>query len=801
MKVSLNWIKDFVDIAEPLNVIADKLTMAGLEVNDIEVIGSGWDNVVVGQITAVNPHPNADRLSLPTVDLGTEQTSVVCGAPNLKVGDKVPFARVGATLLDPDTGKMATLKPAKIRGVESKGMVCSEKELGLSDRHLGILILGEDAPIGTPLADYLGDTVLNIEITPNRPDCLSVIGIAREIAALTRQSIHIPEIVYEDTGASIDDQVSIDINAPDLCPRYSASLIKNVKIGDSPAWMQQRLLACGMRPISNIVDVTNYVMLEYGQPLHSFDFEKLRGNKIIVRRASDYEPVTTLDDNEKELNSSMLVIADVMGAIAVAGVMGGANTEVTEDTTTILLEAASFNPRSIHYTGRTLNLPSEACMRFERGISAGITISALKRATQLIAQLGDGEIAKGIVDMYPGEQKPELIKISTGEVKRYLGIEYSIDRITDALTSLGFDCKKSERADEITAVAPYWRSDIRWTVDLIEEVARILDYNNIPTTMISEPIPSENPDPEISLKRKVRYTLTGYGFQELVTYTLTSLDMLGKLSTEPYPVDPPPLALFNPSSIEQEYLRCSLRVNLLSAVSSNRRYEDGGIRIYELGKVYIPRDDDLPDEHDELCGLISGPWTDKSWLTGEEAPDFYTAKGVIEGLLGRLGIIASYEGCSDHGLHSSKQAAIVVNGDIVGVIGEVHPKVRENFEISEEVYLFELDMKALLQHAAVARMYKPVYRFPPMVMDFALVTDIGITHKQILNIIESYSLVTDVAIFDVYSGEQVTPGKKSLAYRVTFQSPDHTLTEKEVNKVEKQILERLSKELGAILRS
>ncbi|MFC1920993.1 phenylalanine--tRNA ligase subunit beta [Chloroflexota bacterium] len=801
MKVSLNWLKDYVDINEPVEAISEKLTMAGFEVNDIEVIGAGWDNVVIGQITAINPHPNADRLNLPSIDLGTEQTSVVCGAPNLKIGDKIPFARVGARLIDPQSGKMATLKPAKIRGVESSGMVCSEKELGLSDRHEGVLVLADDAPLGTPLVDYMGDTVLNLDITPNRPDCLSVIGIAREIAALTGQTIHIPEVTYEETGTSLDDRVSIEINAPDLCPRYSASLITGVKIAESPAWMQQRLLACGMRPISNIVDITNYVMLEYGQPLHSFDFDKLRGGKIIVRRASDYEPITTLDDNDRELNSSMLVIADPMGAVAVAGVMGGASTEVTDNTTSILLEAASFNPASIHYTGRTLNLPSEACMRFERGISAGITIAALRRATQLIAQLGEGEVAKGIVDVYPGEQKPESVTISAGEVKRYLGIEYSLEQITEALTLLGFECNKSGTANEISTVAPYWRSDIRLTVDLIEEVARILDYGNIPLTMISEPIPRQNPDPAISIKREVRHLLAGYGFQETVTYTMNSLEVLNKLSTEPYPVNPPPLRVANPMTSEQEYLKPSLRANLLLTLQSNRRHEDGGIRIFEVGKVYIPRKGDLPDERDELCGLISGPWTDNSWLTEEDLPDFFTVKGVVETLLGRLGVEASYENCSDHGLHTSRQAAIVINGDIIGTIGEVHPKVRENFEIDEDVYLFEIDLASLLPHTTGDRMYKPIYRFPAMVRDMALVTNYEVTHKQIIDIMESYSLVTEVSIFDVYSGEQVPAGKKSIAYRLTFQSPDHTLTDKEVNKVEKQILDRLEKELGAVLRS
>ena len=428
MKVSLNWLKEYVDITVPLDDLAEKLTMAGFEVGGLNDIGSGWENIIVGQKKVINPHPNADRLTLPTVDLGTEQATVVCGAPNLKVGDKVAFARVGAKLIDGYTGEVATLESAKIRGVVSSGMVCSEKELGISDSHEGIMVLPGDAPVGTPLADYLGDVVIDIDITPNRADCLSVIGIAREIAALTGQNLHIPEVSYKESTSPLDQQIAIEISAPDLCPRYCASLITGVKIAESPAWMQQRLLACGMRPINNLVDVTNYVMLEYGQPLHSFDYEKIRGKKIIVRRATQYEPMTTLDGNERELDSGMLVITDVMGVVAVAGVMGGANSDVTGETTSILLEAASFNAASIHYTGRTLGIPSEACMRFERGISRELTLPAIKRATQLLAELGGGEVARGIVDVYPDKLVQRPIMLSVGEVKRHLGVEYSLEQ-------------------------------------------------------------------------------------------------------------------------------------------------------------------------------------------------------------------------------------------------------------------------------------------------------------------------------------------------------------------------------------
>ena len=667
MKVSLKWLKEYVDITLSPTALAEKLTMAGLEVKGAEVIGGSWEDIVVGQIKAINPHPNADRLTLPTIDLGTEQATVVCGAPNLRLGDKVAFARVGARLIDGHTGQVATLKSAKIRGVVSSGMVCSEKELGISDRHEGIMVLPDEAPVGTLLGDYLGDAILNLEVTPNRPDCLSVIGIAREVAALTGRSLHFPEVGYKEAASPIEQQVTVEISAPDLCPRYCASLITGVKIAESPQWMQQRLSACGMRPINNIVDVTNYVMLEYGQPLHSFDYASIGGKKIIVRRAAEGERIFTLDGVGRVLSGDMLVIADEDWPVAVAGVMGGANSEITEGTSSILLEAASFNPASIHYTGRKLGLPSEACMRFERGISPELTLSALKRATQLIAELGGGEAAKGLVDVYPGKLEPEPILLLTGEVKHLLGVDFSLEQIVDALTSLGFECKQTGSASEVLVTAPYWRSDIHLAVDFIEEVARITGYDAIPTTMLSQPIPRQNPEPIIGLRHEIGSRLAGYGFQEVITYSLTSLEMLNRLSPEPHPLEPMLLRVANPMTAEQEYLRPNLRANLLAALSANRRHEDGGIRLFELGRVYLPRLKDLPDEREVLCGLLSGPKLEKSWQGGDEVIDFFEAKGVVEGLLSQLGVEASFEECSDESLHTTKQAAIVIGGNRLGV--------------------------------------------------------------------------------------------------------------------------------------
>ena len=799
MKVSLKWLQEYIDITLPPSDLAKRVTMAGLEVGEIKVIGD-WENIVVGQIIAINPHPNADRLTLPTVDLGTEQATVVCGAPNLRIGDKIAFAYVGAQLIDGHSGQVSRLKSAKIRGVVSSGMVCSEKELGISDSHEGIMVLSPEAKIGITLAEYLGDVIFDLEVTPNRPDCLSIIGIARETAALTGQNLHLPEASYAEAASPIDQQISVAIVAPDLCPRYCASLITGVKMGASPGWMQQRLLACGMRPINNIVDITNYVMLEYGQPLHAFDYDEIKGKKIIVRRATDGEAIVTLDGVERVLSGDMLVIADEEAPVAIAGVMGGADSEVTEQTTSILLEAASFNPASIHFTGSILSLPSEACMRFERGISPELTLPALKRATQLIMQLAGGEAARGLIDEYPGKLEREPILLSTAEVKRLLGVEFSFDQIVATLTSLGFECKLTGSKSEVLVTGPYWRSDIHQAVDLIEEVARIIGYDKIPTTMLSQPLPRQNPEPIISLKQEVRRSLIGYGFQEIITFSLTSLEMLNKLLPEPHPLKPVPLRLANPMTADQEYLQPNLRADLLAALGENRKHEDGGIRLFELGRVYLPRSEDLPDEPEVVCGILSGPRVEKAWQGGDELLDFFDAKGVVEGLLSRLGVEASFEEGSDESLHPNKQVAMVMDNNRLGVIGELHPRVLEAFDISGTAYLFEIDLTALLPFTAGRKMFQPVPRFPAIVRDMALVVDAKITHQEIQGIIKGFSLVKQVSIFDVYAGEQVPPGKKSLAYKITFQSPSHTLTDKEVDKVQQQILSKLSKELSATLR-
>ena len=806
MKISLNWLKQYVDIDLPPKEVARRLTMAGSEVKGLQVIGENWEGIVVGRITAVNPHPNADRLTLVTIDLGGSEETVVCGAPNVAVGARVAYAPAGARLINPHTGEQEILKSAKIRGVVSSGMACSEKELGISEDHIGILILPEEAEVGRPLADYLGDVIFNMDVTPNRPDCLSIIGLAREIAALTGQTVHLPDASYEETEPPVESLVSVEIDAPDLCPRYCASLIKGISIGQSPRWMQERLISYGMRPINNIVDATNFVMLEYGQPLHAFDYEKLKGRKIIIRRAAEGEEIVSLDGVERVLAGNMLVIADAERAVAVAGVMGGANSEVTEETTSILLESASFNPRSIHYTGRTLDMPSEACMRFERGISPEITMPAIKRATQLMVELGGGQVARGIVDVYPGKVEPQPVAVTTEEVKRVLGVEFSREQIESTLSLLGFECQAGSSALEVVVTAPYWRSDISIPVDLVEEVARVISYDEIPTTMLNTPIPRQDPDAVIGLKRKLGESLTGYGFHEIISNPLVNLEILNRLYPESHSPSPVPLKLANPMTIMHEYLRPNLRICVLTALATNKHAE-GPIRLYELGKVYLPRTGELPDEMEMLCGVLGGPRDNPSWQgvsggSGEAVLfDFFDAKGVVEGLLSRLGATAGYEPSTDETLHPVKQAAILVDGGQIGVVGELHPAVTASFDIPGPVYLFEISLPVLLPFTQEHRMFQPIPRFPTMLRDIALVVDAGTAYQKVVDVIKGFPLVEQVSLFDVYSGNQVPSGKKSLACRITYQSSSHTLTDEEVNKVQQKILDKLSRDLGATLRS
>ena len=682
MKVSINWLKDYVDVIIPAADLAHKLTMSGNEVERMEVIGAAWDKVVVGHVVALEPHPDADRLRLATVELGGEQMTVVCGAPNVQVNDKIAFARVGAKLIDGHSGEAMELRPAKIRGVVSSGMVCSEMELGMSGNHNEIIVLSPDAPVGMPLAEYMGDTVLDITVTPNRADCLSILGIARETAALTGKTMTMPEVKYTEDGEPIDKLVSVAIADPDLCYRYCASLITGVKIGPSPEWMQRRLLASGMRPISNIVDITNYVMLEYGQPLHAFDYERLPGGKVIVRRGKG-EKLTTIDDVDRKITPHMLAIADEKNPIALAGVMGGEASEVNEKTTTILLESANFNSENIRRTAQAMKMRSEASLRFEKGLSPELAFYAVRRATQLIVELTGGVAAKGIVDVYPAVVKYAPISLTGDRVRQVLGTDIDQDEMVGVLETLGFECERKSTVELLVSV-PYWRTDVSLPVDLIEEIARITGYDQIPTTLLSSEIPQNEPHPMLAFKDKVRDILVGCGMQEIITYPLVSRETLDKISA------PEPIRLLNPLSAEQEYLRTSLKPSMLMKVADNEKHEQS-LGLFEIGRIYLSRENELPDEREVLMGAITGQRGQKTWNTASATVDFYDAKGILEVLFGRLGVDAAFEPAEDETLVKGRCASIAVAGQAIGVIGQLDPRVAEWYEVSSDpVYLFEI---------------------------------------------------------------------------------------------------------------
>ncbi len=803
MKVPLSWLRQYVPLSVAPDDLAHRLTMAGVEVNAVEKIGGDWDRdkLIVGWVVRVDRHPNADLLTLPTVDLGNGETmTVVCGAPNVAAGQKIAFAREGAMLFSPRSGRVEPLRAAKIRGEVSRGMVCSALELGLGEDHDGILVLDESARIGMPLVDYLGDSVLDIEVTPNRPDCLAILGVAHEAAALTGQVVTEPDASYPEDGLPIDTQVTIEIADPALCHRYTASLVTGVRIGPSPRWMQDALSKAGQRPVNNIVDITNYVMLEYGQPLHAFDFDQVRDRTIIVRPARDGEVLTTLDGQIRTLRPPMLMIADSRDAVGLAGVMGGANSEMHEGTTSVLLESASFDPINTRRTASALRLSTEASHRFERGIRSELATLALRRATQLILETAGGTAAEGIVDLYPGRRERSPVSLSASRIRQVLGVDYEMAEMERILVSLGFRCSSPSTGEKtLIAEVPYWRSDISIEDDLVEEVARIGGYDAIPTTTLSTPIPHHQPDDLITVRERARDLLAAAGMRETISYNLTSLGALD--------VSPRPIRIANPMSAEQEYLRTSLRSAVLGTLSSNRRTAAGaGIRIFEIGRVFLPREGavgpELPDEREMLVGVLSGRRFPPSWRAPSVDMDFFDAKGVLERLFGGLGVPAEYVRAEDPVLHPGKTARISSGGETIGVVGELHPRVSSRFDLGETpVALFEIDVRTLVRAVeAASGDYRGVSRFPQAYRDLALIVDGDIPSARIQEIIEDQKLVLESSPFDVYTGEGVPPGKRSIAYSVTFQAADGTLTSEQVDDAQTDILRRLKREIGATLR-
>jgi phenylalanyl-tRNA synthetase beta chain len=800
MKVPLSWLREYVDIELPAQELAHRLTMAGVEVGEITELG-GWKGCYVGQVLEVRPHPNADRLTLCRVSTGPEELEVVCGAPKVAAGQKVCFAKVGAYLYNTHTGKHEALKAARIRGVVSEGMICSELELGLGEAHEGIVVLPDDAPVGMPLDQYLGDTILDLEVTPNRLDCFSVLGVAHEVAALTGQTVREPEISYPEKGPPVTQQASVSVADPDLCPRYTASVIKGLRIGPSPQWLQERLTRAGLRPINNVVDVTNYVMLEYNQPLHAFDLDKLQGNTIIVRRAKPGETLETLDGAKRQLSPEVLVIADAHDPVGIGGVIGGANSEIGPDTNSVLLESANFNNYNNRKTAETFGLRTEATLRFEKGLHPELAPIALRRATQLIQQVAGGKAAPGIFDIFPDRDKPKPpVPLSVKRLKQVLGMEVDIGTAEQVLQSLGFQTYRNDSAS-LLAMVPYWRSDIGIEEDLVEEVVRIIGYDAVPTTMLSTPIPYHRPIPMTELKERVKDALAAVGFQETISYPLLSLENLEKVNQ----LDRGnlPLHIANPLSAGQEYLRPTLRASLMLTLLYNQEHGEGPFRFFELGRTFLPSGRGLPQERDVVAGVASGLRSEPSWLAHNGFLDFYDIKGMIDAALDQLGITATYEPTGDPTCHPGRCAKVMSNEFELGIIGEVHPAVRERFDLRPQpLILFELQLTELLKVSSRSqRRFQPLPRFPAAIRDLALVVTADTPAGKVQDILTRHRLVDRVELFDIYTGEHIPPGSISLAFRVYFQSPERTLTAEEVNQALEGLLRTLEREVGASLRS
>jgi phenylalanyl-tRNA synthetase beta chain len=799
MRVPLRWLAEYVDLGLAPRELAERLTIAGVEVGEVISTGGEWDGIVVADVVEVARHPNADRLKLATVEFAGERHTVVCGAPNVAAGQKVAFARSGAHLIDGHTGKPTVLKPAVIRGVESAGMVCSEKELGLSAEHEGILVLAEDAPVGAPLATVLGDVIFDVDVTPNRPDLLSIVGVAREVAALTDGAVREPSIEYAAKGKPIKGRVKIRIDDPDLCGRYVGALVEGMKIGESPAWMQERLTAAGLRPVNNIVDITNYVMLEMGQPLHAFDFTRLRGGEIIVRRARPDEKLVLLDGSKQDLAPNMLVIADAEEAVALAGVMGGIDSEIGDETTTVLLESANFNGPNIRRTAAALKVRTDASLRFEKGLSAATPPLAAQRAVKLMVELCGGKAAAGIIDVHPGDTKDVRITLTQQRLHTLLGMELPTAQVRQVLSSLGFSCRWVP-PDRFVVRVPYWRTDVRIADDVIEEIARTTGYDALPTTRLRGEFPEARPEPRRELRERVADILAGAGMQEVITYSLTSLEELAKVVPPEELAISPPLRVANPMSGEQEYARTSLRDSLLRTLSANLRRRERFVALFETSRVYLPRSDDLPQEVETVAGAISGQAADRWGEPRGEPAGFFEAKSYVELVMRRLDVSARYEETADFAMLPGRTASVVVDGTPVGVIGQVHPRVAAQFEIEAQAAMFELDLDALLPHVTHVRHYRPFPPYPSLEEDIAVIVDEGVPAERVKSAIEQSPLVREARLFDVYTERPVPAGRKSLAFSVSFQAEDHTLTDEEVAKQRERIVARLRGELGAELR-
>jgi len=840
MRVPLEWLRELTGIEASVDDAATRLTNAGFEVGAIHRAGEHWDRIVVGEVARIDSHPNADRLNLPTVNTGSEEIQVVCGAWNFEVGDRIAFAHTGATLWDPyaDEPVLKELKPTRIRGVVSRGMLCSTKELGISDDHEGILVLDPDAPLGRPLAEALGGEVLEFELKANRPDALSVLGIAREAAALFGTEVRspIPDARPSDEGSS--QAVELAIDDPALCARYSAALVHDVNVGESPAWMRDRLEQAGVRPISTIVDATNYVMLELGQPLHAFDWETVRGGFIGVRTARTGERLVTLDGQDRELTPETLCIVDAEGPVALAGVMGGLDTEVTATTSTVLLESATFDPISIRRTAHRLNLRSEASRRFEKGLPPELTALALRRCVQVIEEIGAGRGEFLTADAYPAPSDPAPVSLAFDRIERLMGVAYDRSAVRQALSALDFGLE--ENGDELCVTPPFWRRDVTAPADVVEEVARLVGYERIPDTLPTGQVMDLAPGEIDERDDEARDVMAGLGFAECVTYALTSegrmarlvppdlldappeaplgdadawaamretaMNAAGRALTDRLlPLDREPLRLRNPLSMEENTLRLTGLGTMLETLRANRRHADRDLLLFDYQPSFLARDGDLPEEPNFLTAVIGERVSADRWHeTGTVELPF--VRGVVDELLARSGVPtdqASHDDLQHPTFAAGAAAAVTVEGRLLATYGEVDAEVAAAFDLDERAWALLVDMPAVRAASAGAPSFSAWSEYPSALRDLAIVVDAEVTQAEVQDTVQRAGrpLLQSARLFDEYCGEQIPAGKRSLAYALSYAAPDRTLTDKQADRAHNRVVRALQHRLGAELRS
>lgn len=810
MQVSIKWLKDYIDFTETPEQLADKLTMAGIPVENVVDPGEGLEKVVTGRIEKLEPHQNSDHLQICTMNVGlAENIIIVTGAQNVAEGQVVPVAMVGAHL--PNGMKISK---GKLRGVASNGMLCSAQELKLDleklpeEQKTGIFILPSDTPVGIPAKDVLGlnDVVLEFELTANRADCFSVFGLVREIAAITGNKPHFPEIkVNEDDNTKLNDIFSVEIADPDLCSRFSTRMLKNVKIGPSPEWMQQRLEGAGIRSINNVVDVTNFVMIELGHPMHAYDYDKITGKKLIARRAIEGEELHTLDDTSRKAKGEMLVIADSEKAAGLAGIMGGFETEITDTTTTVVLESADFYGPCIRRTARACGLSSEASGRFERGVDSETTIKALDRAAQLLQEMGACTVCEGIVDVYPNPKQANYVTFTPEQINNHLGTNIAKDVMLNIITSVGFDVTKDEN-DEITVKVPSWRNDVTCMADISEEIARLHGFDKIKSTLPNGVSMQGTQSAKQTFIDKVKASLSSQGLYETISFALTNEETFNKLNI---PQDSPlrkAVPIMNPLSDEYPLVRTTLLSSIFDNLARNLARKNDDVALFEVGSVFFPKAlpvTELPDEVVKIAGAITGRRNAQGWNQTNDMVDFYDAKGIIEELLANLRVTRyTVETDTHYAMHPGKTALFKKGRDVIATVGEVHPAVLSAYGITKPVYIFELDATIVMKYMAKDLKYKALPKYPATSRDLAMLVDVDVNAADIEKAMTKAAgqNLTQITLFDVYTGKQVEEGKKSLAFSLTFQSNDKTLTDAEIDPAIEKIVAKLQKDFNANLR-